>query len=68
MLSIVFFLVLPLLCMESTVVSGLAVEDGRRGMETLWRLPEVSTLLCVKMSKFLEGILSSAAGCSSGKA
>ena len=39
--------VLPFLWMEITVVSGLAVEEGRRGMDTLWRLPIESTPLRV---------------------
>ena len=35
--------------------SGLALEEGRRGMETLCLLPVESTSLLVYMSKFLEG-------------
>ena len=36
---------LSFLCIEITVVSGLAEEEGRRGMDTLWRLPLESTPL-----------------------
>ena len=36
---------LPFLWMEIIVVSGLAMVEGRRGMDMLWRLPLESTPL-----------------------